>query len=368
MKRCSTLVCVIATLTLTACGSSSALSPAFIRRATAALGSGPIIHAVWAEPTGAVNVNLRTGKSTPSEGMRGAIWTTMSGSRVHIVESNAHRVVGDLLLPQDAARMKRAGPVATGWTSLVSFWASFRALLRSPDLEAPSRGTFDGRPVLWLRFKPTAPTAEIPHPPTQALALDAHSYEPVDFRLAGLGVPFDERILVFKSIPYRPSDFRREGPSLLSRANLNGPTSWDEGVAGHVPLTTRGAVRRPPWLSAGKTAGGLELHIAHWLWARPKRGPTVHGVELVYGYARYGPESLTPTTVDELPKGDPADGWNSIPPGSIKLESATSGGNEPGDTEWTGYMKKDKLYITIDTIRGRRALLAIARHLTRSHG
>lgn len=360
MKRCLVLG-VVAVAGLTACGSSSSLSPAFVRRATAALGSGPIIHVVWAVPAGAVDVNLRTGKSAPAYGGLGEIWTNTSGSKVHLV-FREHRVTGDLLLPQDGARVKRAGPIAGGFLSLASFWASFRPLLTSPDLEPPVRGTFEGRPVYWLRLKPVAPSAEQPHPPTRELALDAHSYVPVDFRLRGVGFPFDERILVFKTIPYRSSDFRREGPSLLTPANLNGPSGWEEGVAGRVPLTMRGAVRRAPWLSAGNVAGGLKLHMAHWLTARPKRGPAVHGVELVYGYTHNG----IPTTVDELPKGDPADGWSDIPAGSIKIEGATgTGSNNIPDTEWTGYMKLGKLYITIDTVKRRSVLLAIARSLRR---
>ena len=78
------LLGVIAVAGLTACGSSSSLSPAFLRRATAALGNGPITHVVWLQPTGSANINLRTGKSTPT-GTREEIWTNTSGSTVHLV-------------------------------------------------------------------------------------------------------------------------------------------------------------------------------------------------------------------------------------------------------------------------------------------
>ena len=78
-------------------------------------------------------------------------------------------------------------------------------------------------------------------------------------------------------------------------------------------------------------------------------------------------ESMTLTTVDELPKGDPADDWNAIPSGSIDIEgSDTTGPNNNRETEWTGYMKIGNVYITIDTIKGKRVLLAIARNLRRT--
>jgi hypothetical protein len=362
VKRCLVLG-VVAVAGLTACGSSSSLAPAFLRRATAAIGNGPITHVVWLEPTGSANINVRTGKSTPA-GTREEMWANASGSKMHLVESNGQRITGDLLLPQDEARIKRAGPAEGGLEALATFWTGFRKMLGSPDTEPPTRGTFEGRSVYWLRFKPIAPSARDPHPPSRALALDAHSYAPVDFRLTGLGFPYDMRIIVFNTIPYSPSDFRREGPSLLTSANLNGGSSWRENVAGHAPLTAHGAFRRAPWLSAGNKAGGLKLHLAHWLTAWPKHRPAVHGVELVYGYTRHGPESWMPTTVDELPKGDPAQDWNDIPPGSINVEGAS--GTGPGNTEWTGYMKIGKVYITINTIKGRRVLLAIARNLRRS--
>jgi hypothetical protein len=366
VKRCLA-VAVVVVAGMTACGSSSSsLSPAFLRRATAALGHGAITHVVWMQPTGSANIDLRTGKSTPT-GTREEIWTNTSGTKVHVVEGNAHRVTGDLLVPQDAARIKRLGPAAGGFLSLATFWSGFRTLLASPDLEPPARGTFGGRSVFWLRFKPVAPSAENPHPARRAIALDAHSYAPVDFRLTGLGFPYDERILVFKTIPYSSSDFRREGPSLLSNAIWNGPPGWGESVAGHAPLTARGGVRRAPWLSAGKTAGGLKLHLAHWLTATRPHRPAIHGIELVYGYNRQASELFGPTTVDELPKGDPADDWSAIPPDSINVEgSGTTGPNNTRVTEWTGYMKVGNVFITIDTVKGKRVLLAIARNLRRS--
>jgi len=131
-------------------------------------------------------------------------------------------------------------------------------------------------------------------------------------------------------------------------------------------------------LTAGKTVAGLRLGAAIPLTATRKHKPTIHGIELVYGGVKQGLAAANSTTVDELPRGDPMENWKNIPAGSIQIETSQGSGSSetiahphPRNTtftDWTGHLTKDKLYVTIDTTKGERALLAIARNLRRPRG
>jgi hypothetical protein len=373
MKRSTILLAVVAAVALTACGSSSSQAhPRFVQRAVAALGVGPIMHVVTELPTGTVNVNLETGERTPSV-IREELWTDRAGRRIHLVMSEGGRVVGDLLLPRDAGTSKTAFPPDPG-PGIASFWTHYSAALKSGAAALEKRGHIRGRPVYWLRYKSAPPSAKIPHPPTFEVALDAHSYKPILSRTTFNGRHYDERILVARAIPYDTADFRRQGPGLLTSASLQGTSSWQTGTSSSQPFATRTTVHAP-WLTAGQTVAGLRLGAAIPLTTTRKHEPTIHGIELVYGGVEHGLAAESSTTVDELPRGDPVEDWKSIPADSIQVEvsqgsgsSATAAHPHPRNTtftDWTGRLTKDNLYITIDTTKGERVLLAIARNLRR---
>jgi len=335
------------------------------------------MHVVTEQPTGTVYVNLETGKKTPSV-IREELWTDRDARRIHLVMSEGGQVVGDLLLPQDAARSKTAFPPDPG-LALASFWTHYSAALRSGAATLDKRGHIRGRPVYWLRYKSAPPTAKTPHlhPSTLEVAVDAHSYRPILSRTTFNGRHYDERILAARAIGYHAADFRRQGPSLLASTSLQGTSSWQTGTSSSRPFATQTTVH-PPWLTAGKTVAGLRLGAAIPLTATRKHKPTIHGIELVYGGVKQGLAAANSTTVDELPRGDPMENWKNIPAGSIQIETSQGSGSSetiahphPRNTtftDWTGYLTKDKLYVTIDTTKGERALLAIARNLRRPRG
>jgi hypothetical protein len=371
------LAIVLVGLGTTACGSSARQAhPAFVRRAVAALGVGPIMHVVIEQPTGMTNVNLRTGRSAASV-VREELWTDRTGHRIHLVMSEDGRVVGDLLLPRDAARNTSTSQFPPDPApALASFWTGYRAALKSGSAELDGRGTLRGRPVYWLRFKPAHPSGPVSHPPTLRIALDAHSYEPVLVRTTFNGRHFDERILAAKAIRYDPADFRGRGPNFFASARLQGNSSWETGTSTSHPYATPNGSVRPPWLTAGKTVARLELGAVIPLTATRKHKPAIHGVELVYGPIEDGLAGTSSTTVDELPRGDPSEDWNSIPADSVQVEmsrgqstSESVAHPHPRTTtvkDWTGYMRKNDLYIKIDTPKGERALLDLARGLHRA--
>ena len=371
MKRWMVLLGSVVVVALTACGSSSRQThPGFVRRAVAALGVGPIMHVVTEQPTGTVDVNLKTGRSTASV-WRDELWTDQRGHRLHLVVSEGGRAVGDLLLPQDAAKSKNAFPPNPG-RALASFWTGYRAALKSGGAELDGRGTIRGRPVYWLRFKSASPSTSVPHPPTLEIAVDRRSYKPILSRTTFDGRRYDERILVTKAIPYSSADFRREGPSLLAGAILHG-NSWSTGTSTSHPRASPKTTVDAPWLTAGESVARLKLGAVNPLTARRKQKPSVHGIELVYGPAEDGLAATRSTTIDELPRADPSIDWKSIPADSIQVEvskgfstSATVAHPHPRNTsfkQWTGHLEKDNLYITINTLKGERALLDLARSL-----
>jgi hypothetical protein len=74
------------------------------------------------------------------------------------------------------------------------------------------------------------------------------------------------------------------------------------------------------------------------------------------------------TTVEELPRPDDARGWSYIPAGSMELELGEESDNRGSHSRWTGKLRKDGFYVTIETSKGERALLEIARALRPARG
>jgi hypothetical protein len=325
-------------------------------KALAAVGDGRVMYVVTQFDPGLFYVDLKTGHRTP-EIMREQLWVDRQGDHFHLVLSINGRVLGDLLYPQDA---KNGGsPVAPTDPAFVALWTGYRAALRNGTVTLAGRGTFHGRPIYWLRFASASTYA-----PRTEVAVDAHTYRPILYRTGANGRHIDERILVAKARPYAPGDFRRRGPSLLSGSGT--VSSGGSGTAAINPSAppTRVGTR---WLTAGKTVAGLRLRsvvglsVSSNFPGKPK--VTVNGLELTYGnVSSQAPPPLT-TTIDELPRPDDPRAWARLPAGSMQVETGEESGSGGSHTLWTGTLKKDGLYITIQTPKGVRAVIAIARAL-----
>lgn len=328
-----------------------------VGRALAAIGDGPIMHLVTEMPSGTAYVNLKTGERTAPL-LREELWTDEQGHRLHLVLSESGRVLGDLLLPQDASSHLDAGTPDPAFTAL---WTGYRAALQNGTAKLAGRGTVEGRAVYWLRFKPTPQTTPLP-PPTTEVAVDARTYKPVLYRTLANGRQFDQRILVAKAIPYDPADFERRGPSLYGNSVESGTSTGPTNSS--TPPTT---VVRAPWLTAGTTVAGLKLgavtRLTDTATIRGKK-TTVRGIELVYGPLWHGTSGTRSTTVDEVSRPEEQQPWRSIPAGTIQIQT---GGEEtdngPTHTQWTGYLERNGIYVTITTLTSEHALLTIARSL-----
>ncbi|MGH3056538.1 MAG: hypothetical protein ACRDL7_16310, partial [Gaiellaceae bacterium] len=218
--------------------------------------------------------------------------------------------------------------------------------------------------VYWLRLPTTSQDrgrAEV--------AVDARSYKPVLFRTYLNGRHFDQRVLVAKATTYRASEFERRGPSLVNGSG----SSSSEGTSSSGPYNPSAppTAVRAPWLTAGRAVAGLKLRSAQTLTTTSDSGGkrrSFKGLELTYGSLSHGAASPLSTTVDELSRPDTPQTWSHIPAGSIEIQKGEESGTGGTHTLWTGHLKKHGIYLTIETSRGERALLEIARVLQRGRG
>ena len=328
-----------------------------IGKALAAIGSGPIMHVVTEAPSGLTYVNLKTGHRT-SPVFREELWADRQADRFHLVLSLNGRVLGDVLWPQDSG--SGTTPFAADNPAFVALWTGYRTALKNGAVTLAGRGTFRGHAVYWLRFKATSQT-----PARYEVGVDVRTFKPVVYRTVANGRRFDQRILVAKATAYRAADFKRRGPSLVGA----GSTSQGGSATAPVPVGPSAPpppVVHAPWLTAGTSVVGLQLRSAESLTVSSTiRGKhtSVTGIELTYGPLRHGAPSPLTTTIDELPRPDDPRPWRYIPAGTIQIQRGEESGSGGSHTLWTGQLRKHGLYITIETPRGERALLEIARAL-----
>jgi hypothetical protein len=376
---------------------------AILTRALAALGSGQIMHVVSEGPAGSSYVDLKTGKRTPAV-LTEELWTARHNLRaLHLVDRVNGRVVGELR-PGDYVGSTDAGTSG----AFVALWTGYHAALRNKTAAAElgGRGTVDGHSVYWIRF-PVIPIWSTPTPsqrcrrsnapgfcirPTRLMqtkvALDAHTLKPILERTYEDGRRFDTRILLAKTIPYRPPElYRRLGPKLFTLTSPGHPFDGHPFAGltrqekhklglGRNPhrLRTRGFVPAP-WLTAGKSVAGLRFRHASRLLHQPldQVGAlptywrlTYRAVRLVYKPASHGSSARLPTTrIDETFRPADPRPWKGLPPGSIEVQPGESVTESGAHRLWTGYLVEHGVYITISTPAGEHALLTIARALHR---
>ena len=116
---------------------------------------------------------------------------------------------------------------------------------------------------------------------------------------------------------------------------------------------------KAPWLTPGPEVAGLRLTAVNASTVTA-RGRTLHGVELIYGPLGHGPYALT---IDELRRPEDPQFWQYIPRGSIAVQGGESGSGRTAHADWTGYVVRYGVYVTIETSRGERAVLSVARTL-----
>jgi hypothetical protein len=320
--------------------------PGVVDRALAAIGDGRVLHLRYRMPTGVVLVDLKTGRRTVQM-FETEIWYDRDTRRLHFLERAQGRVA-DIVLPDDLKKgdMYRPKTLDPAFAALTT---GYRTALANGDAKLERSGTVDGHSVYWLRFRTTqAGTAGT------EVAIDRRTYKPVLIREdLGHGRHMDQHVLVAETTAYRASDFKRLGPNVFALELAGGGSST-------MNIPPSRPVVRSPWLTAGPRVAGLRLTAVNPS-TEKTRGHTFRGVQLIYGPVNRGPYQLT---IEEM--GRPADlyTWRDIPRGAVAVQAGGEASSGRGQQEeWTGYVVKHGVYVTIQTLRGERAVLAVARAL-----
>ena len=323
-----------------------------VDRALAAIGNGRVLHLVTRSQTGTVLVDLKTGRRIVQT-FETESWSDQKSQRVHIVIRQGGAILGEIVLPDDAN--KRGVEVGTIDPAFAALWSGYRKALATGRAKLERKATLDGQPVYWLRFA----TYERGMPGTE-VAIDRRTYKPVLFRSHVSKLRhFDQRVLVAETTAFRPAEFERRTP----RSLLAGRSS--SGFSELGPTPQRRARLRSPWLTAGRQVAGLRLAAVLPLTVGMKQR-TINGIELVYGATFRGfapPTSRRSLTVQELRRPDDAGVWKRIPRGFVSVSKGETGNGRSSYLIWTGYVVKHGIFVTIETARGERALIAAARAL-----
>jgi hypothetical protein len=286
-----------------------------VDRAIAAIGDGPVLHAITRETTsggGLTLVDLQTGeRSAPVSVLEQEIWYDRAKGLAHTISRINGRLSGDVLQTPDGS-FSSDGPVITcAWIArhpveatkervscrfdgdngttprdvpeappsvdpaLAGFLTQYRDALASGGARKTGEGVVDGTPVYWLSISidvPTDPTAP-PSPPVEErelVAVDRDSYRPVLVKTLFNGSQAREyQVVEIGSVARDEANFAR--PEL--RPARERVTIGD--VASHTeidPSQAAGALGRPVfWL--GREFGNLTLS-------------SVERLKVTTGYAR----------------------------------------------------------------------------------
>lgn len=216
-----------------------------VQRALAAIGDGPVIHIVTEYPPSTVYVNLKTGRESGGT-LRTETWFDRENYRYQFVETQGNRLVEDQLGTYADLPRSEAAKASQDLVALATG-------LRGGTAKLVGRGTFNGRPVYWLRLG------------LSQVGVDANTYKPILFRAPSGKRYLYTRILLAKTIAYHSADFKRRGPKHIL------PASTEQPAPGYAfgstnPSTPRGTVVRAPWLTAwahgrrSQTPGRHALH------------------------------------------------------------------------------------------------------------
>jgi len=314
-------------------------------RALAAIGEGRVLHVVTRSPTGSVLVDLKSGRRVV-ETYESEVWADRQSNRFHVLIRVDGRIAGDAV-----------GRIAARKTepAFAALWSGYRQALANGTAKLERTGSIDGRRVYWLRFRSQQAGVL-----GTEVAVDRRTYKPVVFRAhVSPTHHLDSRVLVAETTLFRGSDFRRRGPSVRT----SGTSSIGSSSSFPAQGPRRPPVVRAPWLTPGKIAAGLRLVFTGRTTERSTQGRTAHGFQLVYGTVSGTVHSLD---IDEYIRPLDASAWKSIPHGWIRVQQGETSDQHGTHANWTGSLVKRGVYVTIETGRGERAVLATARALHRA--
>jgi hypothetical protein len=219
--------------------------PGLLERARAAIGDGPVLHAVLRGEWGGTLVELSTGERKPIYGDN-EIWFDTESGRTHQIERLGGIVQGEeLYTPKKPAAM------------FAALGREYRQALETGTARIAGDDTIDGEAVVWI----TIHSELLPdvadgkdHEWAQQVAVSKRTYKPVAVRETRDGQPGPgtlQRVLELRLVARDDADFATSRPSRTGTAFKQGrePISLEQarGVLG----------RTPHWL--GRDYDGLPL-------------------------------------------------------------------------------------------------------------
>ena len=339
-----------------------------VANALAAVGSGPVVHALIVAAIPGTNVvDLRSGR-TKRQHVTVEYWFDERRGRLRTVVRHGGVVAAEMLQTRSGSAASR-GPVRLAPPAkpaldpaLAGFVTRYREALATGVARTAGEGRAAGRDVVWLVF--------VQGSLRERVAVDRETYEPVVIEPVARdgrprGMPW--RVRLVESVARVEADFTRP------RARPPAPFRGD--VVASRPLSSHQAVERLRWapLWLGETWRGLRL-VRLEQQTLTRGYPPAARVRVTRGeglHLRYGIDG-EPTYVDvsQAPAAEPAYAFsaaestfngNPIPrEGSMELVELEDGsGSRAGAV---GQLRRNGVYVTI-WASSRKLCLAAARAL-----
>jgi hypothetical protein len=273
-----------------------------VDRALAAVGNGPVVHAITRAPTGNVYVDLGTGERTPQHAET-EIWFDQARKTDHTIRRVEGRVIEDMLLSPSSDTGPRPTVYSCAWITahpveakkagvscdpknvhldftphldpaLANFVDGYRAALEDGRAKEVGKGELDGKAVTWLSLA-------LPGGGAEEIAIEDETGRALQLRRGAQ--TYD--VVVLEALARSHGDFR--APERRAE-----PGSGSAGRVGTIPLA-----EAPTWVPGalwpGATVQGLslsdvELQFPTTGFGRDSGRPVERGVGI---YLRYGRHS-----------------------------------------------------------------------------
>jgi hypothetical protein len=181
-----------------------------VERALAAVGQGPVIHAVIESETGLISIDIASGRETPVAGTM-EIWFDEQRHVEHTLRRVDGRLTDDMLqTPNGTVSIAGVNPNIPPPVldpALAKSVDGYRDALASGEAKPAGDGTVDGRAVAWLELTP-------PGGGSERVAIDRQTSEPVHVEsVAEGGGRWDYNVLSIEALPDGSGDFTPPRPS-----------------------------------------------------------------------------------------------------------------------------------------------------------
>jgi hypothetical protein len=319
-------------------------APSLVDRALAAVGTGPVVHAVIETETGMTSIDLASGREKPVLGTM-EVWFDQDRRIEHTLSRIDGQLQDDRLqTPTGVTALWGAvpgGPAPVLDPALAKSVDGYSKALASGDAKVLGDDSINGRPVTWLQLAPGQWGSE-------RVAIDKLTSEPVRVETSwngGRSWAYD--VSSIQSLPEGSGDFTLPVPSTAPQpqAFMREPTPIAPEKA---PTIVPGALALDAAFRGLPLTQVFETKLSTLFEPNAKREPIVsHGVEFQYGSEslRNGQPYLW---LQEATQANPQLGWRlSLEPSPGELLVGPQAGPISAQVGSTGLMIENGIYISI---------------------